>query len=786
MISMPRGAGPQLSAEHPFPGLRPFRFNDREFFFGREDQIYALYRLLELSRFVAVIGSSGSGKSSLVRAGLLPLLQEESESAGERAWRSVVLSPGDAPLSSLADALMSLAPAGESAESLTDHEIRRDRIRLALRRSSFGLAEALDEIPGARDTSLLIVVDQFEELFRFASPAGTGAAERIAEALWRDEAVSFVQQLLQITSGRERSVHVLVTMRSDFIGDCARFHGLPEAVSAAQFLTPSLSRDQWEDVIRRPIEKAGASIESALVERLLIDIATEPDPLPVLQHCLARLWEKAGEGERAPHQRRFELGAYIEIGGVANALSKHADEVMSRDLPGPELELAVQQVFRALSEVDKEGRAKRRALPYAQLRDEAGVPEADLRNVLDRFRAEDVLFIVPPLSEMRMLQDQTRVDVVHEALLRRWDKISPETGHKLADDALDSGWLAAEDADGRLYRALLALLDGGSESGPVTLPGEQVGSRWRWWTSRPRTEAWAKRYGGRLAEVNKLFADSRAEVEAARQRDEAALAARSEARRNRAIVLWALPALLIAVGFAIFAFFQMNSARANEQLARKNERLAIEANANMRAALKAKDAAQKNAVVEARRAVYQAEAASAARSKAEAQEKIAQIAMTRARRESAAANAATERAMRAADRANKDEARVKALSSAAVRAARLQAKAELRLRAAQVAAQRTRALVASLQVAAYATGVVYEARDQYTDAITEFDQAIRLKPQDYTAWSARGWSYRALRKNDLAITDLKTALRLNPKDRLSLSRLAQIYVDQRNYDEAIR
>jgi energy-coupling factor transporter ATP-binding protein EcfA2 len=275
--------GTELSADRPFPGLRPFGYDDREYFFGREDQVYALYRMLDHSRFIAVIGSSGSGKSSLVRAGLLPLIQEESEGDGGRVWRSITFTPADAPIDRLAGALLTLAPQEESDD---ERAIRRERIEFALRRSSFGLGEALDEIPNLAGTSLLIVVDQFEELFRFAG-------DRVGDSVWRDEAANFVQLLLEICRARSRSVFVLITMRSDFIGDCARFHGLPESVSASQFLVPSLIRDQREDVIRKPIEKAGASIEPALVERLLNDVGHELDDLPVLQHCLSRLWDRA-------------------------------------------------------------------------------------------------------------------------------------------------------------------------------------------------------------------------------------------------------------------------------------------------------------------------------------------------------------------------------------------------------------------------------------------------------------------------------------------------------------
>src|SRR5262249_11314941 len=123
--------------------------------------------------------------------------------------------------------------------------------------------------------------------------------ERREETRSRDEATQFVQILLEVARRQAGNVHVIITMRSDFIGDCARFHGLPEAVSASQFLVPSLTRDQLEEVIREPVAKAGATIEPALVERLLNDSANEPDQLPVLQHCLLRLWERAGAATRA-------------------------------------------------------------------------------------------------------------------------------------------------------------------------------------------------------------------------------------------------------------------------------------------------------------------------------------------------------------------------------------------------------------------------------------------------------------------------------------------------------
>ena len=499
------------SAEHPFPGLRPFAYQDHEYFFGRNDQTFALYRLIDRSRFVAVVGSSGSGKSSLVRAGLLPLLDMETLETGGRSWLWREMRPGDAPLQRLTNLLASLS--GDDDAIVASG--RRERIAAQLQRSSFGISEALAETKGLSGKSLVLVVDQFEELFRYAA-AGSAKANLTADDVRaREEATQFVQLLLEASRAPLLKINVMLTMRSDFIGDCARFHGLPEAVCAAQFLVPSLTRDQLDEVIRLPLERAGATIDPELVERLLNDCGTEMDQLPVLQHCLSRLWEEAGKspagtaapslvspvareagagardiGARTQPGRRLSLIHYRTIGEFSDALSMHADEIL-KDL-GPKLLLAVTQVFSALSELDKEGRAIRRALRFSRLVAETGVEESAVRQVLDRFRADDCSFLTPPRSDVKEIEATTRIDVGHEALLRRWEKVS---GH-----GIELGWLRAEQQAGERYRGLLAMADG-----DATLPAHLVDERLAWWKARPRTAAWAERYGGGFERVEKLL-----------------------------------------------------------------------------------------------------------------------------------------------------------------------------------------------------------------------------------------------------------------------------------------
>lgn len=515
-----------LSADRPFPGLRPYRTEDQDFFFGREDQIFALYRLFDHSHFVAVVGSSGSGKSSLVRAGLLPLLARESVEPTGRTWKMIQMHPGDAPIGSLATAMVQQLFPDDGPNIAA---ARRERIRFALRRSSFGMSDALRELD-LGNASTILVVDQFEELFRYAARRQGG--EGAEEAQRQEEATQFVQVLLAASRDRSLNVYVLLTMRSDFIGDCANFRGLPEAVSASQFLVPSLTRDQREEAIRRPIERAGATIEPALVERLLNDGGDDIDQLPVLQHCLSRLWEQAGrqredaadrqagslEAATVGGGRRATMNDYVAIGGMTHALSQHADKVFEEV---SDKALAVEQAFRSLAEIDSQGRIVRRARLYRDLLAETGVPADDLQAVVNRFRDDDCSFLTPPQSETPDLTDQTRVDVGHEALLRRWERVSgdPRSG------APYTGWLRAEVADAREYRGLLAMAEAKDRIGP-----DSVEERWKRWTSRPRTAAWAERYGGHIEDVEQLFKESLAALEAEKARKEAERAA--EQRRT--------------------------------------------------------------------------------------------------------------------------------------------------------------------------------------------------------------------------------------------------------------
>ena len=488
-------------ARAPYPGLRPFREDEHPFFFGRYEHTTALYRLLDRGRFLAILGGSGSGKSSLVQAGLLPLLEEEKRADGAPRWAIVSLRPGTHPINRLATALLKVA--GSRNES-------NPRVASGLRRSSHGLAEEVGRLLAA-DREVLILVDQFEELFRYADAKDaeeTGNRDPgVARLAQDDEFRRFVEILLTASTLSEPRVRVILTMRSDFLGDCARYRGLAEAVSANQYLTPRLDRDQQTEAIVGPLlrhagrlepdvleltetkpEDWSDLIEPQLVEQLKNDAGDDPDQLPVLQHALLRCWQEASGG-------RLTLALYRSLGGWGVILSNHADRIM--ESCGDDRAGTVERIFRALTERDRAGRAIRRPRTIAQLAAETGDKMADIRAVISRFSAPDCSFLVPPTPPDEL------VDIGHEALIRQWGKIAnPGTG-----------WLQKEFRDGLIWQSLLVQAEAHEKNPKDVLSPAATEERRRWFEQH--NQSWAERYGGQWPSVDRLVrASVRARVRA--------------------------------------------------------------------------------------------------------------------------------------------------------------------------------------------------------------------------------------------------------------------------------
>ncbi|MEM8806174.1 MAG: TIR domain-containing protein [Cyanobacteria bacterium P01_G01_bin.38] len=419
---------------NPFPGLRPFEASETHLFFGREGQIDELLRRLRKHRFLAVTGTSGSGKSSLVRAGLLPALYSGSMVQAGANWRIALMRPTNSPIANLARALNDPEVLGSTGEDARLQTLLTDAV---LRRGALGLAEAVEQAQMPQGENLLVVVDQFEELFRFRNQPGA-----------IDEATAFVKLLLEATSQVKFPIYVVLTMRSDFLGECVQFRGLPEALNDSQYLIPRLTRDQLTSAIKGPVAVRGAKITPRLVNRLLNDTEEDLNQLPILQHALSQTW--ADWEIKNSSEVTIDIEHYEAIGTTDEALSNHADKIFNKLKNKSDKEIAklIFQIitvkvdnrryvrrptsFRVLESIIKGIFEKRRKIQEYQKRE--GIPrevdskpykEEDVSNsiisVLNEFRDESVSFVMPPPS--RKISNESIIDISHEVIVYAWRKL---------------------------------------------------------------------------------------------------------------------------------------------------------------------------------------------------------------------------------------------------------------------------------------------------------------------------------------------------------------------------
>ena len=510
---------PNAGLVMPYPGLRPFRAEDQPLFFGREAQVGAMLRQLEDHRFVAVVGSSGSGKSSLVRAGLLPAIHE-GFLLGSTSWLSLIFKPGSQPYQRLAHELQRATRLDEKEATSSNSPLNADEMSCVptLRQTDRGLLEALTSSGISPKRNVMVVVDQFEELFAFRLT--NASRDDVAS---RDEAAAFVRMLLRCSSDPEARVWVILTMRSDFIGNCEAFLGLPEAVSRSQFLVPRLDRGQMEEAIRRPGEVTNAAFrpftfEPGLVNRIINDAGDRPDQLPLLQHALMRTWKfalKRANGDDSA--LTVSEDDYRKAGGIENALSLHADAAWATIANDKRKADIARHLFLLLCDVSPDGQITRRRPKIAEVEAVTGARIAEIEEVIRLFQDDDRNFLLPAQNEE--LSSETELDVSHEALLRQWDLFAND-------------WLVQERYDADELRSLVKQAND-RRRGRGGLLGEQDLIRIADWKKRSSLQ-WARRYvpAAMWNEALGFIQESEDEAERAREEELLRKAERQRAREE--------------------------------------------------------------------------------------------------------------------------------------------------------------------------------------------------------------------------------------------------------------
>ncbi len=401
------GAAAHKALSNPFPGLRPHEPDEGSFFFGRDRAVGDLLERLRRSRLLAVVGVSGIGKSSLVQAGLLPALRGGMFVEAGSRWHVSTCRPGDDPVGNLARALLSSRAPGD--EKL-DEPARAAMAEAVLRRSSLGMIELARQARLPPGCNLLVVVERFGDLFRLDPATECGARA--------EDDVVFVRLLLEAARQTEVPVYVVMLLRAPYLGECARFWGLPEDLNDSMYLVPRLTRDEASEAITGPVRMRRAEVTPRLVQRLLNDLWGAPLRLPTFQHALRRtwdLWARAG-GAAGP----LDLCHYEATGGMAGALARHAEESFD-ELPDAASRLLAARLFGALVKGCRGGGEYGDIIKLKTLCEMIGAEEPDVAALVEAFRREDRSFLAPPATQP--LTAESLVEISYDDLIHTWARL---------------------------------------------------------------------------------------------------------------------------------------------------------------------------------------------------------------------------------------------------------------------------------------------------------------------------------------------------------------------------
>jgi tetratricopeptide (TPR) repeat protein len=413
-------------------------------------------------------------------------------------------------------------------------------LEATLQRGTRGLVEAVRQARVLPKDNLLIVVDQFEELFRFQRNSQVENSGNTAKA--------FVKLLLEAAQQEEFPIYIVITMRSDFIGDCMDFAGLPEAVNNGLYLVPRMTRDELRSAIVGPVAVGGGSIKQRLVLRLLNDFGDDYDQLPILQHALMRTWDYWAQ--RLPPTDAIDIDDYEAIGTFRHALSIHAEEAYQETGSDDDKKLT-ERLFKALTDTFSDYRGIRRPTSVGDLASISETSEAEVVRIIEIFRRPGRSFLMPAADVS--LSHESIIDLSHESLMRCWVRLV--------------GWAEEERVSADIYNRLsdAATWFAEGSAGLWRNPELEVGQKWKL-ENRP-TASWAKRYNPSFAEVIDFL--DRSEQERERLSAEKKKEHQKQLRQTRwaAGILGSL--LLIALFLVYFAVKQTRRAESNLQLAKK-------------------------------------------------------------------------------------------------------------------------------------------------------------------------------------------------------------------------
>jgi len=442
--------------KNPFPGLRPFTAGDCDYFFGRQNERKEVAEKLLRNRFVALTGSSGSGKSSLMHCGVVPAIMAGSK--GKSSWRVLSIKPGNDPVGNLADAFAT------SDINSDGNKTGKEGILRLLNEDPDGISAIFGRFPSREGEKTLLLIDQFEELFRY------GDGETGKE--YGEVTATFLNLITRAVTNNKNAFYAIIALRSELISECERFKVFTRIVNNSNFLLPGMTEENLREVITGPLKKAGTEIDEELVEVMLNDLNGLSDQLPVLQHALMRTWNRWRELDEP--DRPLSLSDYNAIGTMKDAISRHADEEYEK--LDPEDKKICEKLFRIITGIGPDKRGIRFPSDIRTIKSAIRCSLEELVKVTDRFRDPSIALITPYNVP---LDDNSVIDLSHESLIRLWERLKR--------------WVDEENASVEMYLHLseLSALYQQGKTGLLMQPDLQLAIKWRevnnptlWWAQK--------------------------------------------------------------------------------------------------------------------------------------------------------------------------------------------------------------------------------------------------------------------------------------------------------------
>lgn len=524
------------SIENPYKGLRPFEEADADDFFGRDELVQRLLGRVAENRFLAVIGPSGSGKSSAVKAGLLPAIRQ-GDIPGSNRWYLTEMVPGNNPFQELESALLSVAVGGHS------------NLQYRLLEDDSGLLNTVESILPSANAELVLVIDQFEEVF--------------TQVPQEEVRTAFLNSIMVAAQAPHSRLRVIITMRADFYDRPLLYPGFGEMIRRYSEVVLPLSNEEMEAAITGPADRAGLDVETGLISAIIAEVSEQPGALPLLQYALTEVFERR-DGNK------LTLAAYQQTGGVLGALARRAEELYVQ-ISEAEQE-ATRQMFLRLVTLGEGTEDTRRRVLVGELLS-AAEDEAAAQSVLDLYSKYRLFtFDHDPVT-----RDPT-VEVAHEALIREWQRLRE--------------WLDDNRDDVRVQQRLSFAAQEWVKQGRDP---SFLASGLRLQQFETLLEAGNLALSAEEAEYTRASLEERnrreAEEEARRQR-ELQLERRAR-RRLQAFVGVFIAATIIASILALLALQARAEAQDNEEKAQENEATAV-AESFLRATAQSEAEAQRN------------------------------------------------------------------------------------------------------------------------------------------------------------------------------------------------